>query len=373
MNTFTRFAGKTDNISALPDRPKLEDGYTPVVIKALFDKAPSDIKAYINEVLLPSLESVVSGKSGAERIGSAQISGLASTDVYGVLCELKALCSSLDTKIDETVTSMVAGAIPDGSLSESKLTQALADKINAAIIVSGAYTIFKTAGSASFTVPKTGYYKVCLQGAGGGGTLNTSYFVNYATYECVGGPSGSYCEAILQLCKGDIITLSVGEGGAGAGNSLFTLDGTTTVSNYNTLYCSTTLHNSPGGATVFGSGENIISAPGGTRLSSASVPVATGIYSPSLTLVKAGRICADFFNSGDIVNGNSYAGGIRYYMGAESFSGSGADIIGASAVSPGFGGGGLGGRWYFDGSTTLTFRRQSGKGGDGLIIIEYVQ
>ncbi|MEA4831926.1 MAG: hypothetical protein VB118_04825 [Oscillospiraceae bacterium] len=352
------FSRPQNNLSTFRSMPDVISG-SASTLKALLDDLHN---ANANELITLICE--LEAATGAGKIG-ASVQGIDGNNI-------QALLASLNIKIDEITQGLIVGAIPDGSLSESMLAAALADKINSAIAVSNAYLIFKTAGSASFTVPRTGYYKVRLQGAGGGGTLNTSYFVSNATYECAGGPSGAYCEAILHLIKDDIIPLSIGEGGEGAGNSFFTLDGTTSVSNFNTIYKNTTLHNSPGGATTFGSGENIITAPGGSRLTSSPMPSAAGLYSSALMLVKAGMICADNSYVSGIENGYSYAGQ-ALYRGAESFSGNGADISGTSIISPGFGGGGLGGRWYFDGSTTMTFRRQSGKGGNGLIVIEYVQ
>lgn len=74
---------------SLPNQPKSEEGYTPEVLKALFDKAPNDIKDYINNVLIPALESTADGESGADQIGATAISDLSGTTVQAILESLR--------------------------------------------------------------------------------------------------------------------------------------------------------------------------------------------------------------------------------------------------------------------------------------------
>jgi len=90
-------------IQGLPDRPN-DAGYTAEELKALFDQAGEAIKAYLNETLLPALES-----GGAGNIGIETIEGLTAATVQEALAALK-------TAVDGATT----GTIPDGSLTTAK-------------------------------------------------------------------------------------------------------------------------------------------------------------------------------------------------------------------------------------------------------------
>ena len=53
---LTNLTANVNNIQGLSDRPNIADGITSQELKALFDKAASDIKTYINGTLIPELE-----------------------------------------------------------------------------------------------------------------------------------------------------------------------------------------------------------------------------------------------------------------------------------------------------------------------------
>ncbi len=53
---LTKFSANVDNIQGLSDRPNTTDGLTSAELKAKFDKAGDDIKAFINGVFIPELE-----------------------------------------------------------------------------------------------------------------------------------------------------------------------------------------------------------------------------------------------------------------------------------------------------------------------------
>ena len=53
---YTLFTADVENISGLSDLPNTEDGYTSAQLKAIFDKAGKDIKAYLNGTLIPELD-----------------------------------------------------------------------------------------------------------------------------------------------------------------------------------------------------------------------------------------------------------------------------------------------------------------------------
>lgn len=52
---LTKFSGNVSNHQSQPDKPAL----TAVQLKELFDKAPEDIKDYLNDTLLPELETAL--------------------------------------------------------------------------------------------------------------------------------------------------------------------------------------------------------------------------------------------------------------------------------------------------------------------------
>jgi len=101
-------------IAVLADLPNATDDLTPAQLKAKFDEGGSALKTYINDTLIPALESIVDGSSGADRIGATAMSTSPST-VQGILEWLK-------TQIDNTVL----GDIPDGSLTDVKLSDGVA-------------------------------------------------------------------------------------------------------------------------------------------------------------------------------------------------------------------------------------------------------
>lgn len=53
---LTKFTKNVNNIQALADRPNTADGLTSQGLKEKFDKAGSDLKAYINDDLIPNIE-----------------------------------------------------------------------------------------------------------------------------------------------------------------------------------------------------------------------------------------------------------------------------------------------------------------------------
>jgi len=82
--SLPRFNENVENISELADRPNDTNGLTAAELKALFDKAGGDIKDYLNNTLLPALES-----NGASGVGITEITGMDSDNVQDALAELK--------------------------------------------------------------------------------------------------------------------------------------------------------------------------------------------------------------------------------------------------------------------------------------------
>lgn len=86
-----------NNVQMLDDEPNDVGGLTAAELKAVFDKTGADLKAYINDVLLPAL----SGEGGAADIGVYPIYGLLAQTAQEALEELAQEITSLDdTKAD---------------------------------------------------------------------------------------------------------------------------------------------------------------------------------------------------------------------------------------------------------------------------------
>lgn len=81
MSSLTRFTANVSNHQSQPDKPAL----TSTELKQLFDKAPEDIKDYLNSVLLPELEEFINKMistsdiendvtiGGTSRVASAEV------------------------------------------------------------------------------------------------------------------------------------------------------------------------------------------------------------------------------------------------------------------------------------------------------------
>jgi hypothetical protein len=83
--TISRFTTNVNNHQALSDNPNANEGLTATELKIIFDKAPTDIKDYLNNTFLPALESTTSGSSGALQIGISTIAGTTSQTIQDAL------------------------------------------------------------------------------------------------------------------------------------------------------------------------------------------------------------------------------------------------------------------------------------------------
>ena len=110
-------------IQALDDEPNDVGGLSSAQLKAKFDEAVGYIKTYLNDTLLPYLESV----SGAGDIGITTVSGIqAATNVQEAL-------EALELNIE----GITQGAVADNSITNAKLT---ANAVDTANIVDDAVT-----------------------------------------------------------------------------------------------------------------------------------------------------------------------------------------------------------------------------------------
>lgn len=110
----------TDNlnvISALDDRPNDVGGLSADALKNKFDQAAGLLKDYLNNILLPFLESA----SAAADIGVDTIPNISSTTLQGVLEELEGLIENISQG------SVAPGAIDTLELKDGAVTEAKID------------------------------------------------------------------------------------------------------------------------------------------------------------------------------------------------------------------------------------------------------
>lgn len=188
---FKRLEKDVSHVSKLPNTPTLENGYTPSVLKERFDMAGEDIKEYINESLLRELESV----HGASSVGIEEDDSVSGKNVQEGL-------RSLGKKIQEAV----GGQIPDGTIAPDKFVPSVASFLTEGSLK---MRLFAEPGDHTFIPSRTGDYKITVQGAGGGGSVVGIYYNSY------GGGSGAVCVGILRLESGHEYTVRVGRGGNG--------------------------------------------------------------------------------------------------------------------------------------------------------------
>lgn len=197
------------------------------------------------------------GEGGEDNLSGVPLGSIlpysanAQTPPYGFLyCEGQEVSRTLYPDLFALIgTTYGAG---DGST-----TFNLPNLIEAAML-NGSYTKtnYTTAGSATFTAPKTGFYKITVKGGGGGGfgaSSNSGYRVGG-----YGGGEGGTTIAYEKMTKGQTASVVVGAGGAGGavgaagedgGNSIVTINNATYIGG--------------GGSRSFGGSGTIYGAAGG--------------------------------------------------------------------------------------------------------------
>lgn len=116
--TITQVSTNMAIVAALADLPNATSGLTAAQLKAKFDEGGTALKTYINGTLIPALEAITAGASGAHQIGSAPITGVTGATVYAQLVALKAV-----------IDAAIVGQIPDGTLAYVKWDTATKDMI----------------------------------------------------------------------------------------------------------------------------------------------------------------------------------------------------------------------------------------------------
>lgn len=314
---ITSFSTDVENVSKLSNRPNIEEGLTADALKAMFDKAGVDIKNYINSVLIEELASLSEGASGARKIGSEPIDAVEGESVQEKLV-------SLATQLHALANS----TIPDGTITPDKFQPEIAEFLKSASIRAQSYT---TAGVHSFTVQRTGTYKLTLVGGGaGGGVSSTNH------HHKLGGGGGAGLVLWIDLAAGDLCELVIGEGGAGLVSENYAL-----VSQAQN-----------GGDSVFSVNGSVVARAEGGKFSKSERAAAEG-----------GTInCRGGYPKAHDTYGSSNPV-IEFSIGGDSLLGTGSAYEGDPV---GIGGGG------FSGSQSNGEYKSGYDGGSGGAIIEYI-
>lgn len=313
---LTSFNTDVENVSKLPDRPNIESGYTAEALKEVFDKAGVDIKEYINGVLIEELASKTTGKSGADRIGSGAITTVPGDTVQAKLRELS-----------NQINGLANQTIPDGSLTADKLAPEVSDFIEN---LSYRAHVFRKPGEHAFEITRTGIYKITAVGGGAGGGV----MPNDAS-RLLGGGAGAVSVTWTTIYEGTICFAQVGAGGKG-----LTVDGTSLVSNAQ-----------DGGVSYLDvHGYYDVYAEGGKFGLGTRALAENGLVN-----IKGGYPKVSDYSGGEV----------HFAMGGDCIYGNGGAFEGDEA---GIGGGGYAGCPLGGGAYS-----QGYDGGNGLVIVEFVE
>ena len=116
---LTRFSGDADVISQLDNQPNDNDGLSAAQLKAKFDQFGSTFKDYLNNILIPELESAIN--AAATGIGTSGFSGAIITD--GTITAEK-LSSASGTQAVKTEV------VRDKAITKAKLEQSVQNTLD---------------------------------------------------------------------------------------------------------------------------------------------------------------------------------------------------------------------------------------------------
>ena len=149
MPYFPQLTTDLDNIQKLDDLPNQTGGLSAAELKAKFDKAGDDIKAYINSTLLAALEATTASASGAGGIGIEALVSLP-----GVTNVMDAIDAIMTAMANVQAGTVIAGSVGTTELADGGVTTAKLDDeaVTTAKIDDGAVTGAKCDFSAGLTV-----------------------------------------------------------------------------------------------------------------------------------------------------------------------------------------------------------------------------
>lgn len=113
--SIPRVTNALSTVSQLDDRPNDTGGLTAAELKAKFDKDSETLKAYINNTLIPYLESSLA----AAQLGVATIPGFSAADIQTAL-----------EQIAKAMQDVTQGTVADGSITLAKLAEEVINAID---------------------------------------------------------------------------------------------------------------------------------------------------------------------------------------------------------------------------------------------------
>lgn len=369
--SFTPLNHDFYHVRNLPDVPRLSDGYTPALLKETFDRAGEIIRDYLNGTLLPALEATMTGKSGAESLGSAAIGDIPEGTLHTQLSLIKA---ATDT-IKQELRDAAAGLFPPESISESLLTQELLAAIlegqNKALHLAA----FTSPGEYSFTAERSGLYRLRMCGGGAAGTyyhpflLQNDRIEGSESFRGKGGGAAAALESFLPLSAGDTLQITVGAGGEVP--EIAETPAEALREGYDIADIQAHLRsdawNVCGGDSLIQSadGHLLFSCEGGNSAKTRVYATADAAFDKTLLHAGKGTLLTPIEPTYEDVT---------CMLGASSALGQGGEYRTeeARSVLPGFGGGGHGGLLYL---TTPHFDPEHAPscGGHGAVFLEYVR
>lgn len=90
---YTTFNTNVENVSNLSDLPNENEGLTSAELKAVFDKAGSDIKSFLNGSLIPELNNTIRTINVTFPSGSTDYTFADSTNQYKIGAYTNVICS----------------------------------------------------------------------------------------------------------------------------------------------------------------------------------------------------------------------------------------------------------------------------------------
>ena len=157
--SLTKFEKDMDVVQKLDDEPNDVGGLTSAALKAKFDEGGEAVKEYLNDVLLPALDAYMTRTDNPHAVTKAQVDlgdvdntadadkpvSTAQQAAIALKADIAAVLTKTNTSVftpsasyhpatkkyvDDTTAGVVLGQIPDGTVTEAKMTDDVKEKLN---------------------------------------------------------------------------------------------------------------------------------------------------------------------------------------------------------------------------------------------------
>lgn len=125
--SYTLFNADVENVSHLSDLPNVDEGLSAEQLKAVFDKAGVDIKAYLNGTLIPELNKAVV-KTFTVTFPSGETTYNFTSLAYGLTANSNVVCQPADGSEDLWIDNQInCSAVATNKLTFTAATAPNAD------------------------------------------------------------------------------------------------------------------------------------------------------------------------------------------------------------------------------------------------------